>query len=933
MQKTYSKNILKEKSVIMLMIFSAFAGIYYAISAWLNLSDLELNSEISETRTIQTEKLVAEADTNYFITCRILPLLRFICENPEKDIGELQKQYLEEYDLDLTIYQFGADKKLLKTAPEKATNLWLMKNMFPLLTETDVKKINTSKKELDKKIEFAFGHGKDLVSIKNNPEIIINTVCSGKECFFTWSYRERGGVFIFVARKPNKDKVLEYAISKVKKNELIYANKLDETSDCAEAREAREAYAHCKANSLENGIFANKCWHFVTTKNNEKYYTAYKVSNTVYSRGLKYLNFLFFVIIPITFFRIIKASNLTILSLKRMVVLIFIASSIIPLAAIFSTSFESMDAYKKIYKNTLKSSMEEAIGNIMQHFTNYLKLCTNRLMTLTEVKNNNYDFEKMEKDIVKEFPKARFGVRDSACQSIFCNAPDFSSGQEEITKSVFNVYIEKNAPERLSEAKYNGNPFSDALVRKDDMGFSWLTKSPNELIFFNNGGSKMLMFVRLLPKEAGRATLLNVQPDLEVIINSYVKSVDSRTLVSKQQQILFSAYNPLKFRWRIPPKLSEMKLLEQAKASYVIGKPLFRTVSHNGKSFLSLCIPNSDIDEICYLGSLSIEKLQHDNAKQKLYLAVSAVIALILLMSVVFWLMKQLIDPLGNLEIGIQALGQRKFETKLPVPEGNDELVQLFKEFNFMMGESYDMQIAKNVQEGLITQKFPAVDGFVISGFSKPEGDLGGDCLTSFSLPDGKILFMIGDLTGHSIGSALMMAFVRAVTFNWTQKPNDDPLTLVEEIDNLLRDNKMKNMFMGIVCGILDPANSSIKFVTCGHIYPMFIRNGGKVEWLGNPSFPLGIGRKRQPGLLETTLFPGERMLCISDGFIEINEKGGITTGYEKIREWADKAMKYESEDWIYQIKVSFENWCKEKKVSNTDDITLFAIISKGAQT
>ena len=43
--------------------------------------------------------------------------------------------------------------------------------------------------------------------------------------------------------------------------------------------------------------------------------------------------------------------------------------------------------------------------------------------------------------------------------------------------------------------------------------------------------------------------------------------------------------------------------------------------------------------------------------------------------------------------------------------------------------------------------------------------------------------------------------------------------------------------------------------------------------------------------------------------------------------------MKYESEDWIYQIKVSFENWCKEKKVSNTDDITLFAIISKGAQT
>ena len=289
--------------------------------------------------------------------------------------------------------------------------------------------------------------------------------------------------------------------------------------------------------------------------------------------------------------------------------------------------------------------------------------------------------------------------------------------------------------------------------------------------------------------------------------------------------------------------------------------------------------------------------------------------------------MKQLIAPLGNLEIGIKALSEHKFETKLPVPGGNDELVTLFKEFNFMMGENYDMHMAKNVQEGLITTKFPEIPGYFIYGYSMPAGNLGGDCLTSFSMPDGKILFLIGDLTGHGIGSALMMSFVRSVTFNWSQNPKENPSSLADSIDQMLRDNKMANMFMGIVCGVLDPQTGVINFVTRGHIYPLFLRNDNTIEWLGKPALPLGIGKKYPSIEQTTTILPGERILCISDGFVEVHKNQGMTIEYKQIENWAKEMIPGDNSTWLKRIENKYREWCKMHNAEQTDDITLFSII------
>ena len=173
------------------MVIAIFIGIFNSLNSWLILKDNEYKTEVLENRIDTTEKLTAEANQKYFIICKILPLLKFLCETNNTDIIEIQKDYLKNYDLDISIYLFDNKGNLETTAPQKAPNLWLTKNLFPLLIEPDLNKVSEGSRKLDKKIEFTFGYGKNLVSIRDNPEKIINTVSSGKECFFTWSNRKR----------------------------------------------------------------------------------------------------------------------------------------------------------------------------------------------------------------------------------------------------------------------------------------------------------------------------------------------------------------------------------------------------------------------------------------------------------------------------------------------------------------------------------------------------------------------------------------------------------------------------------------------------------------------------------------------------------------------------------------------------------------------
>ena len=378
------------------MIVSVFFGLFNTLNSWLKSLNLDWRSELTQARIAETEKLVAKTDSNYFLTTKVLPLLKYVCETPDIDLIKIQQDYLAKYDLDLNIYQFDGKGILEQVAPKKALNQWLMKNIFPYLLEKDTKKIEKGSKDFDKKIEFTFGYGKCLLAIQDNSEIIVNSVSSGEDCFFTWAKRFPKSVLIFGSRLPSQKVIFKEAESKIQKDkDFLYMGKLEDKAETEQEANSIAANQYLSSKSLEYGIYNNQEWYFSANKNGEKYYIAYKISSSVYSRGIIFLRYLFLILIPLLLFLIMRFTVNYNLNLKQLILLIFMASAMIPLGMISTESFENIETYSDIYKNELKSSMEATISNCIHNFDNYITFCSDNLKQLTEPENNIYDFDKI----------------------------------------------------------------------------------------------------------------------------------------------------------------------------------------------------------------------------------------------------------------------------------------------------------------------------------------------------------------------------------------------------------------------------------------------------------------------------------------------------------------------------------------------------------
>ncbi|HMM61739.1 MAG TPA: hypothetical protein PKC25_16600, partial [Candidatus Rifleibacterium sp.] len=90
-------------------------------------------NDLQTRRRQHTETIAAATEPDLFVTRTILPILRQVSENPHIDLEKLRARHLQTNHLDMTLYQFDSRGELTRTAPARAPNLWLMRNLFTSL--------------------------------------------------------------------------------------------------------------------------------------------------------------------------------------------------------------------------------------------------------------------------------------------------------------------------------------------------------------------------------------------------------------------------------------------------------------------------------------------------------------------------------------------------------------------------------------------------------------------------------------------------------------------------------------------------------------------------------------------------------------------------------------------------------------------------------
>jgi serine phosphatase RsbU (regulator of sigma subunit) len=237
----------------------------------------------------------------------------------------------------------------------------------------------------------------------------------------------------------------------------------------------------------------------------------------------------------------------------------------------------------------------------------------------------------------------------------------------------------------------------------------------------------------------------------------------------------------------------------------------------------------------------------------------------------------------------------------------------------------HDLQVARSIQQSLLPQEAPQIAGFDIAGWNRPADDTGGDYFDWKTLPNGKLVVSLADVTGHGIGPALLAAVCHAYarsSFSFAQ----DLLGALEHINQALAADLTAGRFVTFVATTCCPACPEVEMLSAGH-GPILIysRPEDRFTEMKTHALPLGIlpiFRSDPPTHLH--LHAGDLLLLATDGFFEWENDQGEDFGVQRMEEVIRASRALPSSEIIarlYDAVTRFANGTKQQ-----DDLTAVII-------
>ncbi len=152
-----------------------------------------------------------------------------------------------------------------------------------------------------------------------------------------------------------------------------------------------------------------------------------------------------------------------------------------------------------------------------------------------------------------------------------------------------------------------------------------------------------------------------------------------------------------------------------------------------------------------------------------------------------------------------------------------------------------ELELAHDLQLKLLPPLAPFEGYAEVAARCIPADNVGGDFYHLFRLPGGRIGVMIGDVSSHGFGAALIMALtISAVGIHASE--GDSPAEVLRRTHQALIDElETTEMYLTLFYGVIDPAEGRITFVNAGHSHAFRVTGAGKVVRLRATDPPFGI--------------------------------------------------------------------------------------------
>ena len=239
------------------------------------------------------------------------------------------------------------------------------------------------------------------------------------------------------------------------------------------------------------------------------------------------------------------------------------------------------------------------------------------------------------------------------------------------------------------------------------------------------------------------------------------------------------------------------------------------------------------------------------------------------------------------------------------------------------------LELAKEVQQKLLPKNYPKILGLDVAGKSIYCDETGGDYYDFIKIGedgDERLGVVVGDVSGHGISSALIMAAVRSALRQRSSLPGTISQIISDVNHQLAADVEDSGQFVTLFFLLVDPVRRNLKWVRGGHDPAIFYDPViGQIQALNGDGMALGVDPYAPYVENEKADFKtGSIIVLGTDGIWESRNSSGKMLGKDIINEIIRENASHSALEILEALIAQIRNF--QGGVKPEDDITVVVV-------
>ncbi len=234
-----------------------------------------------------------------------------------------------------------------------------------------------------------------------------------------------------------------------------------------------------------------------------------------------------------------------------------------------------------------------------------------------------------------------------------------------------------------------------------------------------------------------------------------------------------------------------------------------------------------------------------------------------------------------------------------------------------------ELEKAASIQMNLLPQVLPDYTEYQLHTFQEQCKSVGGDLFDVTELPDGRLLFLVADVSGKGMGASLLMSNILAAFRILYDDHEFDLVKAVTQISKQLVKYSKPELFATLFIGTIDNRNHTLSFVNAGHNPPILLKKSGDVKYLEPSGIMIGAFDFADWTEDRVEFDSGDMLLIFTDGVVEADKYGELY-GDDRLEVLVKKMTELTPKKVVDKVMEDVLDFVVDSPRS--DDITMLAL-------